>query len=284
MDKKTLAEEWEARLASYVERSTEATCEWCLKEFTITRDAGRPPKTCSQECARARKTYRESRNRIGRTKRVAKQSFNYSNCVNEFENDPLFREPFGTADALCIGDSWMYIHNRAARRLVKTGATKSPKSCPTQDIDWDGSHQMKSGALHGNPDEGETVLDVVPWSDLHPHQQEAERVKVAKTVANRLKGNDVGLINRHTDYVSENEKQVDNFYSCFVSNAHGNGWCRWCSQREKDWKESFKALTAEFDRCPAHYATVLPPFFIGGFDEQQNGFQNLRPEYQVSAV
>lgn len=284
MDKKTLAEEWEQRLASDVERLTEASCEWCLKEFTVTREAGRPPKTCSQECARARKTYRESRNRIGRSKRNVSRVWDYKDSVNPFEHDPLFREPYGTADSLMIGDSWMHTHNRAARRLVKTGAAERWQVDPTQDIDWDGSHQMKSGALYGNPDEGETVLDIVPWNELHPHQKEEERVRVVETVANRLASNDGGLINRRTDTVTENEKQVDNFYPCFVSDANGDGWCRWCSQREKDWKESFRSLTVGHDRCPAHYATVLPPFFIGGFSEKQNGFQNVKPEYQVSAV
>ncbi|MDE0975557.1 MAG: hypothetical protein OSA11_10785 [Candidatus Nanopelagicales bacterium] len=266
-----LQQEWEAQLASFQDSETVGSCSVCLKEFKIPRAAGQPPKTCSAECKRARKSSREKSTRVGRKNRA---KWDYSKSVNPFEGDPLFSEPYGLADTY-----------RSASKLTKDIAPIRFANDSEKWINWNASHIATTDRLPAALDVGETVLNVVPWDNLTSDQQDKQSAKTAKTVAARLHGKNVGsLINRRTDFESQSVPPVSNFYLCYVTDANGDGWCRWCSQREKDWKESFKALTAEFDRCPAHYATVLPPFFIGGFDEQQNGFQNLRPEYQVSAV
>jgi hypothetical protein len=252
-----LQQEWEARLASFQDSETVASCSVCLKEFNIPRAAGQPPKTCSKECARARKSSREKSTRVGRKERT---KWDYSNSVNPYDGDPLFSEPYGLADTY-----------RSSSKLPKEIAPIRFVNDSEKWINWSASHIATTG-LPAAPDEGETVLNVVPWDNLTSEQQARQSAKTAKIVAARLHGKSVGgLINRHTDFVSESVPPLSNFYPCFVSEANGEGWCRWCSQREKDWKPEFKAQTLDYAQCPAHVANVLPPFYHGGYVATMNG-------------
>ncbi len=261
-----LQQEWEARLASFQDSEMVASCSVCLKEFKIPRAAGQPPKTCSVECARARKSSREARTKVGRKNRT---KWDYSTSVNPFDGDPLFSEPYGLADTY-----------RSASKVTKEIAPIRFVNDSEKWINWNASHIATTDRLPAALDVGETVLNVVPWDNLTSDQQDKQSAKTAKTVAARLHEKNVGsLINRRTDFENESVPPVSNFYPCHVSEAYGEGWCRWCSQRETDWLPTFKAQTLKHSQCPAHVANVLPPFYHGGYVATMNG-PVIKNEYE----